>query len=161
MVLGGVLLYKWLLGRVLGRRYNEVDDSPLHMNVEILALCDAATTDASGKLSMLGSFDRVNARATPVIHPLCALAIKMRFERVEAGVKRVAVTFVDADGAAIMPPLNAEITIGAPADEGSVTSCLILNIQQLSLPKFGEYSIDLAVDGRHEASIPLFVKHVG
>jgi hypothetical protein len=28
----------------------------------------------------------------------------------------------------------------------------------LKLPKFGEYSIDLAIDGRHEASFPLFVK---
>jgi hypothetical protein len=33
-----------------------------------------------------------------------------------------------------------------------------LDIQQLKLPKFGEYSIDLAVDGRAEASLPLYVK---
>jgi hypothetical protein len=35
---------------------------------------------------------------------------------------------------------------------------MALGIQQLKLPKFDEYSIDLAIDGRHEASIPLFVK---
>ena len=31
-------------------------------------------------------------------------------------------------------------------------------IQQLRLPRVHEYSIDLAIDGRQEASIPLFVK---
>jgi hypothetical protein len=30
----------------------------------------------------------------------------------------------------------------------------------MKLPNFGEYSIDLGVDGRHEASIPLFVRQV-
>jgi hypothetical protein len=33
-----------------------------------------------------------------------------------------------------------------------------LQIQQLKLPNYGEYSIDLGIDGRHEASIPLFVR---
>ena len=39
------------------------------MRVEIFTLCDAATVDAGGKLSILGSFDRLNAREAPVIHP--------------------------------------------------------------------------------------------
>jgi hypothetical protein len=51
------------------------------MKVEIFTLCDAATTDAAGKLNILGSFDRLNATQTPVMHPQCALAIKLRFER--------------------------------------------------------------------------------
>jgi len=37
---------------------------------------------------------------------------------------------------------------------------LALVIQQLKLPGFGEYSIDLAVDDRHEASIPLVVSQI-
>jgi len=95
-----------------------------------------------------------------VTHPLCSLAIKMRFERLEEGQKRIAISFVDSDGAAVMPTLDAATQVSFPPDDSSVTACLVLQIQQLKLPNFGEYSIDLAIDGRHEASIPLFVKKV-
>jgi hypothetical protein len=64
------------------------------MKVELFALCDAATADAGGKLNILGVFDRLNAREAPVTHPLCALAVRLRFERLEEGQKRVRVSFV-------------------------------------------------------------------
>ena len=35
----------------------------------------------------------------------------------------------------------------------------IINIQQLKFDKPGQYSIDLAVNGRQEASLPLLVRH--
>ncbi len=130
------------------------------MKTEIFALCDAATADQGGKLNILGSFDRIHAASTPVTHPLCALAIKLRFERLEEGEKRVRISFMDSDGAAVMPTLDAATQVQFPPGEHSMTACLVLQIQQLKLPNFGEYSIDLAIDGRHEASIPLFVRQI-
>ena len=128
------------------------------MKVEIFTLCDAATVDAAGKLNILGSFDRLNAREVPVIHPQCALAIKLRFERVEEGQKRLRIAFVDQDGVAFMQNLDATTEVRFDGDDPSATVSLALNIQQLRLPRFDEYWIDLAVDGRQEASIPLFVR---
>jgi hypothetical protein len=131
------------------------------MKVEIFTLCDAATTDAAGKLNILGSFDRLMAQQTPVTHPQCALAIKLRFEHAEQGQKRIRVAFVDSDGASVMPTLDATTQVQfGPADSTS-TASIVLVIQQLKLPRFGEYSIDLAVDDRHEASIPLLVSNAG
>jgi len=130
------------------------------MKVEIFTLCDAATTDAGGKLNILGSFDRLGAKEAPVTHPQCALAIKLRFERLEEGPKRIRISFVDSDGKSIMPTLDTTSTVQFPSGESSMTACLVLVLQQLKLPKFGEYSIDLAVDDRHEASIPLFVGQI-
>jgi hypothetical protein len=127
------------------------------MKVEIFTLCDAATIDAAGKLNVLGSFDRLNAPQEPVTHPQCALAVKLRFDRVEEGQKRIRITFVDLDGAPVMPTLDATTDVRVGQGESSTASSLALVIQQLKLPRFGEYSIDLAVDGRQEASIPLFV----
>ena len=129
------------------------------MKVEIFTLCDAATLDAGGKLNILGSFDRLNAREVPIVHPHCTLAIKLRFERVEEGQKQLRIAFVDQDGAAIMQNLDVTTEVRFQGDDPSATISVALNIQQLRLPKFDEYSIDLAVDGRQEASIPLFVKH--
>ena len=130
------------------------------MRVEIFTLCDAATTDAAGKLNILGSFDRLNAREAPVTHPQCALALKLRFERLEEGQKRIRIAFVDSDGASVMPTLDTTTQVQFRPDDSSATASLVLVIQQLKLPRFGEYSIDLAVDNRHEASIPLLVSPV-
>jgi Family of unknown function (DUF6941) len=127
------------------------------MKVEIFTLCDAATVDAGGKLNIRGSFDRLNAKQIPVIHPQCSLAIKLRFERIEEGKKRLRIAFVDSDGAAVMPTLDATTEVRFQGNDSTSTVSLALNIQQLKLPRFGEYSIDLAVDDRHESSIPLFV----
>jgi uncharacterized protein DUF6941 len=131
------------------------------MRVEIFTLCDAATVDASGKLNILGSFDRLNAREAPVVHPQCSLAMKLRFERVEEGRKRIRIAFIDSDGAAVMPPLEATADVQFRGDDSTAAASLALNIHQLRLPRFGEYSIDLAVNDRQEASSPLYVSRVG
>jgi hypothetical protein len=130
------------------------------MIVEIFTLCDAATVDAGNKLNLLGSFDRLHAREAPVIHPQCSLAMKLRFERVEEGTKRIRIAFIDSDGAAVMPPLEATADVHFRGDDPTATVSLALNIHQLRLPKFGEYSIDLAVDDRQEASSPLYVSRI-
>ena len=129
------------------------------MKVEIFTLCDAATVDAAGKLNILGSFDHIYGNQTPVTHPLCALAIKMRFEGIEQGQKRIAISFIDSDGKHVMPMLNAPISVIIPPHESTATAQICLIMQQIKLPSFAEYSIDLAVDGRQEASVPLYVRH--
>ncbi len=93
-------------------------------------------------------------------HPQCAVAIKLRFERLEEGQKRIRIAFVDSDGASVMPTLDTTTQVQFRSDDSSATASLVLVIQQLKLPRFGEYSIDLAVDDRHEASIPLLVSPV-
>ena len=127
------------------------------MKIEIFTLCDAATTDAAGKLNILGSFDRLNAAQAPITHPQCALAIKLRFERVEEGAKSIRIQFVDADGKSVMPTLETTAQVRFGSTDSTATASLILVIQQLKLPRFGEYAIDLAVDGHHASSIPLTV----
>jgi hypothetical protein len=84
-------------------------------------------------------------------------AVKMRFERLEEGQKRVRISFIDEDGRQIMG-LEAQTNIQFPPGEASAAAALVIAMPQLRLQNFGEYSIDLAVDGRQEASIPLFVR---
>ena len=56
-----------------------------------------------------------------------------------------------------MPTLNTTTQVRFGPTDSTATASLVLVIQQLNLPRFGEYSIDLAVDGHHEGSIPLIV----
>lgn len=126
------------------------------MNIEVYALCDAATNDM-GKLNMLGAFDTIVASQLPVVHPQCAIALRIRFGNIEKGEHRVTVNFVDLDGRNIIPPANGNINVNIPDGQRSGSANLILNIQRLKLEKYGEYSIDLAIDGRSEGSLPLLV----
>ena len=127
------------------------------MKLEIFTLCDAAT-DSGRKLNILGSFDTLWAKEEPIAHPACAIAIKMRFARIEEGNHRVKLTFADADGKLVMPGLDSSVAVRLGPKDSSGTVNLVLNIQQIRLPSFGEYTIDLAVDGRQEGSLPLYVK---
>jgi hypothetical protein len=128
------------------------------MKIEIFTLCDYATIDMASKLNILGSFDRINVPAMPLNYPLCAIAIKMRFDPIEAGVKRIRISFMDADGRLVMPSIDTQTQINIAPNESTATAQLVLVIPQLKLLNFGEYWIGLAVDGRQEISIPLYVR---
>ena len=128
------------------------------MNIEVFSLCDAATVDVSGKLNVLGAFDTIWSSNMPAVYPQCAIALRIRFENIERGEHRVAVNFVNLDGKHLIPGANGTININFSDEQRSGSANLVLNLQMLKLDNYGEYSIDLAVDGRNEASLPLFVR---
>ena len=129
------------------------------MNIESFLLCDAAT-EFGGKLNVLGAFDTIFAKELPAVHPHCAIALRLRFDRIEQGQHKVRLNFIDADGKAVLPPLDATINIGMRQEDASVCANLVLNIQGVKFEHGGVYSIDLAIDGRHERSLPLFVRQI-
>lgn len=129
------------------------------MKVELFAMCDAAT-DSGGKLNILGVFDTIGAQRMPIVQPRCAIAIKIRFERIERGEHRIKLNIIDQDGKLVIPSLDGPLNINFPDTVSSGTAQMILDLQNLRFDKFGEFSIDLAVDGRQEASIPLFVRQI-
>ncbi len=129
------------------------------MNVEIFALCDAAT-DYGGKLCLLGTFDCLHARQFPVVHPHCAVALRIRFDRIEEGAHPVRLRLVDEDGKAMGPSVDGTIAMRIPPETLSLCANLVLSINGMKFEKPGRYSMDLAIDHRHEKSLPLTVLRV-
>ncbi len=129
------------------------------MNVEVFAMCDAAN-GADQKLSMLGAFDCIYAAQVPVSHARCDIVIRLRFNRIEEGVHEVRVNLVDLDGHLIVPSWHRKLAVQFGGDEESRASNLIIHAEKLPLKHFGAYSIELALDGRHTASLPFFVKEL-
>ena len=127
------------------------------MNVEIFALCDAAT-EQGGKLNILGAFDQIWSRKMPAVHPQCTVALRIRFSRIETGAHRVRLSIVDGDGKPLMPPLDANIQAPLSSGADSGVTHMVLNMQQVKFETFGRYSIDLAIDGKQEGSLPLYVR---
>lgn len=130
------------------------------MKVEVFNLCDFASADAGGKLNIIGIFDALYAKEAPVTHGLCALAVRIRFDSIEVGLKKIRISFTDSDGKLIMPAMEAQIAVQIGSNQPSATAQIVSIMMQLHLPSFGEYSIDLAVDGRQEASTPLYVRQL-
>ena len=127
------------------------------MNVDVFTLCDFAQNTPGNKMNIVGTFNRIFARQIPAVHPLCALAVLMRFQQIEQGTKNIRVSIIDSDGRPVVPILEAQLNVQISPNESDASVPLAVVIQQISLPRYGEYSVDLAVDGRQEASIPLYV----
>jgi len=82
----------------------------------------------------------------------------MTFNKVEEGNHTVKLNFVDEDGKPVcdLPPMPLEVTV--PDETIFLSRNIIVNIQGIKFQKEGLYSIDIAVDGRQEGSIPLLVR---
>jgi len=59
-----------------------------------------------------------------------------------------------------VPKLEGKVSVRVGDEAGSAALNLILNFQRVKLPEYGEYRVDLAVDGEQKASLPLFVRSV-
>lgn len=127
------------------------------MNIQVAVLCDAATND-NEKLNLLGAFDTIYTQSLPAVHLQCSVALRLTFTPGDEGHRQITLNFVNADGRAIIPPMDLPATIAIPDDAHFVTRNFIVNIQQLTFNEAGMFSLDIQLDGRLHASIPLLVK---
>jgi hypothetical protein len=126
------------------------------VEIQVATLCDSAS-DYEGKLCLLGAFDTIVAASLPAVHPHCALAFRIVFRKEEEGMHHLRLTFLDEDGQPVLPPLDTPMEVSLPPNFYFSARNVILNLQQLELPRAGFYEINLEVDGRPEISIPLQV----
>lgn len=129
------------------------------MTIQLAVLCDAAT-DYNGKLNLLGTFDTIFAQQFPAAHPQCSVALRIAFTKMEEGNHTLKIDFVDEDGQSIMQSVNMPVDVSLPGDATFLSRNIVLNIQQLKFAAAGLYAIEIAIDGRHEASIPLAVRQI-
>lgn len=127
------------------------------VNIEAFLLCECAT-ESQGKLNVLGAFANISAKQMPIVYPACAIAGRIRFSRIEQGEHEVRVSLIDQDGKEIIPALKGNISVKVRDDGDSSVVNFILHVQRLKLEKYGDYRVDLAIDGRQEASLPLYVR---
>lgn len=127
------------------------------MEIQVAALCDAAA-DYEGKLSLLGAFDTIIAQQLPVVHPHCAVALRVIFRKEEEGWHKLLVKFGDEDGQPLVQPIETSFEVRLPGDLFLITHNVVLNLQHLSFPKTGIFSVDVYLDEAVAASIPLMVR---
>ena len=128
------------------------------MNIEIAAICDAATAnDVGGRLNILGAFDRIFAKF-PLVIPQCSAAFRLRYQRSEAGTHQLSLSIEDVVGHAIVPPMQSEIDL-MPVVQGFDTAAvnMVLNMQRLQFKRPDKYIVRLVVDNEELATLPLYI----
>jgi hypothetical protein len=129
------------------------------MEVDLALLADAATIDGSGKLNILGIFDRLGAETLPTRHPRLSLVLRFAAGVDEIGVHQVGIVLKGPDGQEVVR-IDGEMSLlaGPHGVIAGVSVPHILNMDGLVFPMAGRYAFDVRVDGEHQVSIPLTVE---
>jgi hypothetical protein len=132
------------------------------MEIDLALTADAATIDSSGKLNILGVFDRIAAQQFPAKHGRVALVLRFVGGLEDVGGHSVTLRIQGPQGEE-MVRLDGEIRIGpGPRGEGGrVKVPHVLNLDGLVFKDPGVHSLDVVVDGQHQVSIPLRLVQVG
>ena len=127
------------------------------MDIQVAVLCDYAA-DYQGKLCVQGAFDTLFARQFPVIHPACALALRLCMLPEDKGDHKLGISIVDEDGVALdlqRMPIVGDLKVDLPEGVSFFTRNLIMNFQGLKFEKAGTYSVDVTLDGELISRTPL------
>lgn len=127
------------------------------MTVLLATLCDSAA-DYQGKLSLLGAFDTLCARELPVVHPQCALALRLNYTLEEAGTHHLSITCYDPENRECLPPFQQQIDVAFPSPFlPFVTRNIVLNMQRVKFERSGLHRFVVQSDGDTLITIPLRV----
>lgn len=128
------------------------------MDVDLALLADAATVDGSGKLNILGIFDRLSASSFPTRHPRLCLVLRFSAGVHEVGPHQVEITLRGPDGQEVVR-IDGEMNLAAGPREVAqgVLVPHVLNMDGLVFPVPGAYGFDVRVDGEHRVTLPLTV----
>ena len=132
------------------------------MDIQIATLCDFAA-DYNGKLVISGTFDTLAARALPVVHPSCALAMRFCFTQEDVGRHKLSINIINEDGESLDPanmPIEPEFDVKMPKEIPFNTRNMEMNLQGLRFTEDGIYSIDIGYDGELMMRLPLRILKV-
>ena len=127
------------------------------MDVDFAFLADTAQ-EGGGKLHALGiGIDTLFATDVPVAMAAIAAVTQVRYSVAEVGTKTLAIRVVDADGGNVIPPIDSEVAFAVPPGSTVATARLIVALNGLTFPRYGDYAIHVAIDGHDVASLRLAV----
>jgi len=129
------------------------------MEIEIFTLADFAQ-DNNSKLTIVGTFDSINAKQFPVQHAACTVACRLRFAAKETGQHDFKLRLIDAAGKEIIKPVEGNINIGHPPNGQFASINIVIHFNQLQFEKPGRYSFELYLNGDWKTGLPLFLNQV-
>jgi hypothetical protein len=115
------------------------------MQIQLFALCQSVTVNRDNSVDAIGIRDTFRADSAPALHPACSVIVKIRFDEGDEGHHKTEVRIVDLDGKPIVTT-TAELDANPPEGKHHMVF-QIFDLENLLFPRFGEYSLDLLIDG--------------
>lgn len=131
------------------------------MELDFGLLADAATVDASGKLNVLGVFDRIQARDFPARHGRISLVLRFSASVGQAGMHQVEIRLRGPSSQEVLR-LDGRLDLagGAQQAQEGIKVPHVLNLDGITFPEAGTYFFDIACDGESLLSLPLRLESV-
>ncbi len=127
------------------------------MDVPLAVVADFASQDASGKLTIVGIFNRINVANFPYTHPQMHLALKIQPERGEYDEQRtVRVTLVNQDGQTLLG-MEAKFMVSRPPDHVEADASIPLGMINVVFQKPGTYEFRIYIDRDQKRTVPFYV----
>jgi hypothetical protein len=121
------------------------------VEVNFAFFCDAATIDASGKVNVLGIFNRITALAFPCVIPKITFVFELLAHRAEVGKHTLKIVFMDEDGKSFLPSAEGAVEIkSAPANIHQ-----IFEFKKVKFEKPGIHEADIVINGNHTKAVKL------
>lgn len=117
------------------------------MQIEIFTICDSAQV-YSGKAVVAGAFNQLVAKRLPIQIPNLTLAVRVAFEKEEAGDKTFYFILKNPDGTQLIPELRFDAKQTQPIEKQSPLTTFDMNIVLGNVPlnQFGVYTITMKFD---------------
>ena len=119
------------------------------MQIEIFTICDSAQV-YSGKAVIAGAFNQLVAKQLPIQMPNLTLAVRVAFEKGEAGDKTFYFILKNPDGSQLIPEQRFEEKQTQPIEKQGPVTTFDMNIVLGNVPlkQFGVYTVTMRVDGK-------------
>ena len=129
------------------------------MQVALALACDHALIDQTGKLSVIGIFERIFVERFPAVHPRLHLVLRLKGRRTEVGDHPIVITLRNDSGEEVLRGEGA-VQIGEPpAGVTEVEGGALLSFD-VPLERAGVYNFEILVDGEHQANVPITVSQM-
>ncbi len=122
------------------------------MKGDFAFVCDYA--EITKKINALGiGFDTIFTDKVPCNHPFFFFVFQIRANVVEEGEKSLEVRLIDEDGKDVIPDLKGKISVGKPTTGTESIVRVATQLNNVTFPKFGAYSIHALVNGQEMFSV--------
>jgi hypothetical protein len=131
-------------------------DEEFLLKAEIFTFCDFAQ-ESGGKLTIVGSFDTILARAYPCVHPQLSVVIRLRFDIFEFGKHTFRIETVGLDDEAHLEAINGNLEVKGMGNATAVTH-LVFTISNIHFKSPGVVNFVLYMDNKELTSLPLYLQ---
>lgn len=130
-------------------------DNGAPMEVRMAFLADAANVTDSGKLNVLGIFNRVFSDTFPYQHPHMQCVVRFEASAAEFGkTKEIEISLVNSDGK-MVGTMKGKAQVPKPEAGSRASVELILGLNNVPFESPGDYEFSVLVGGEQKWSIPV------